>query len=526
MIKLDIQLFGGRGARSGLKGTGVAIGINGTIEIKNKNTSRVATKSDINNLLASAEDNEPKITSDLLKIVGETHGTIDYDVGNGKTSLDFRKKSFDSLERKVNSDLLNDTNKTKEEIMNSMYDIVRYTDLVDGEYLVDDYEQIKKNLEAEGYKIRRVKNQFTNENSDYKGLNLVVENENGYKFELQYHTPESMKVKEINHKLYEEARLDNTSKERKKELESLMRKNNLEIKPIKNINKIKSMDDLRKVHSVTIEKENNDTKSNNNSNNKPTDSVANNKNINNITNSKDNSSQSVANKQNNKYYEIDERLAKNAYNNVSFGDYKENSETISYKKRVDEVYNIANELINSIKPDDPDKDYKTEKILLRADKFSKDLAEWKNKDNAISVKYPSQMITGAGGWSQSKIEARDKAVSKIMDEYDKKRLSTKDVMLDLKYITVQKPKVEKQGVAVNQDKFKNKHFEVIQNVDENRLQLKFDGKPDNETRDLLKHKGFKWSPKNQVWQRQLTANARYDTELIIRTLDNKDSTEN
>lgn len=41
----------------------------------------------------------------------------------------------------------------------------------------------------------------------------------------------------------------------------------------------------------------------------------------------------------------------------------------------------------------------------------------------------------------------------------------------------------------------------------------------NSTRDLLKHNGFKWSPKNGVWQRQLTPNARYTTERMLKELD-------
>ncbi|MBD5402226.1 DUF3560 domain-containing protein [bacterium] len=43
--------------------------------------------------------------------------------------------------------------------------------------------------------------------------------------------------------------------------------------------------------------------------------------------------------------------------------------------------------------------------------------------------------------------------------------------------------------------------------EDNRLRIYFDGKPDEETRSDLKHNGFKWSPKNAAWQRQLTANA-------------------
>ncbi|MBU2685904.1 MAG: DUF3560 domain-containing protein [Gammaproteobacteria bacterium] len=46
--------------------------------------------------------------------------------------------------------------------------------------------------------------------------------------------------------------------------------------------------------------------------------------------------------------------------------------------------------------------------------------------------------------------------------------------------------------------------EVYHNVDENRLQLIFDGKPDSDMRQQLKSNGFRWSPTNQAWQRQLT----------------------
>lgn len=41
-----------------------------------------------------------------------------------------------------------------------------------------------------------------------------------------------------------------------------------------------------------------------------------------------------------------------------------------------------------------------------------------------------------------------------------------------------------------------------------RLQLVFDGKPEDGTRERLKANGFRWSPKNGAWQRQLTDNAR------------------
>lgn len=49
--------------------------------------------------------------------------------------------------------------------------------------------------------------------------------------------------------------------------------------------------------------------------------------------------------------------------------------------------------------------------------------------------------------------------------------------------------------------------EVICNVEENRLQIRFDAIPEEATRTALKSNGFRWSRRNGVWQRQLTPNA-------------------
>ena len=57
--------------------------------------------------------------------------------------------------------------------------------------------------------------------------------------------------------------------------------------------------------------------------------------------------------------------------------------------------------------------------------------------------------------------------------------------------------------------------EVTENADIMRLQIRFDGKPDSDIRAALKHKGFRWSPSNEAWQRQLTNNARYALRELI-----------
>ena len=51
--------------------------------------------------------------------------------------------------------------------------------------------------------------------------------------------------------------------------------------------------------------------------------------------------------------------------------------------------------------------------------------------------------------------------------------------------------------------------EVVANSEENRLQILFDEKPDEQKRSALKAGGFKWSPSQGAWQRQLNDNAIY-----------------
>lgn len=58
------------------------------------------------------------------------------------------------------------------------------------------------------------------------------------------------------------------------------------------------------------------------------------------------------------------------------------------------------------------------------------------------------------------------------------------------------------------DESGNELFQIVENAELMRLQLIFEGKPSDEARNILKSNGFKWSPKNEAWQRQLTDNAR------------------
>lgn len=60
-----------------------------------------------------------------------------------------------------------------------------------------------------------------------------------------------------------------------------------------------------------------------------------------------------------------------------------------------------------------------------------------------------------------------------------------------------------------------------ENAEAMRVQFQFDGKPDDETRALLKRNGFvvRWAPSQGVWQRQLNDNGKYAAHRVMEVLD-------
>jgi len=79
--------------------------------------------------------------------------------------------------------------------------------------------------------------------------------------------------------------------------------------------------------------------------------------------------------------------------------------------------------------------------------------------------------------------------------------------------TLEKKEELKNSVLSNEQMFNG--FSVIQNFEIDRLQIKHDNKPNAETITLLKSNGFKWSPRQGVWQRQLTQNAIYSLKHYL-----------
>ena len=65
---------------------------------------------------------------------------------------------------------------------------------------------------------------------------------------------------------------------------------------------------------------------------------------------------------------------------------------------------------------------------------------------------------------------------------------------------------------------------AIHNKEINRIQLIFDGKPDEEIRNQLKHNGFHWSRNEGAWQREFNKKTIWVTNSLIKDVLNNENT--
>jgi hypothetical protein len=143
-------------------------------------------------------------------------------IGGRLEGLEFALKSDSSLSRKIalNRDRFD---LSLADAASDIHDALRYTMVLDSKSFGTNIQSVFKSLEAAGYKKTWVTNTFLDKNASYKGINSTFSTKNGQSFELQFHTADTFDVKEnINHSLFEEARLLETPKFRVEELNAQM----------------------------------------------------------------------------------------------------------------------------------------------------------------------------------------------------------------------------------------------------------------------------------------------------------------
>lgn len=199
------------------------------------------TKEKVTKHLEKCKEYEPKITKTLEGITKSADGAK-------MVGLEFRLKSNESTLRKVKKDA-EEKNWSENTVLNNMYDIVRYTQESPEDKLVSNFEKTMDDLKSKGYIIIQIKNTFK-PNAEYKGINCKIKSPEGNKFELQFHTPKSLEVKEVIHKKYEKQRQLPEGSEEYKKLGAEMHEISRAIKEPRNIDSIKNYQLYKKKKSV------------------------------------------------------------------------------------------------------------------------------------------------------------------------------------------------------------------------------------------------------------------------------------
>lgn len=183
---------------------------------------------------SKAQVKEVKITKDVTSAVKKAGGKM--------YGLENKLKTKESISRKIRTDS-EEKNISFDESAKDIKDAVRYTMISDDKNFVSDYEKVKKDLESKGYKEERCKNYFTlykEGKAKHKSVQSVFSDKTGYKFEMQFQTPQSQKAKDEKIPIYEERRKPGNTAKRNMELEWQMEELAEKVPDPVGIEKIKS----------------------------------------------------------------------------------------------------------------------------------------------------------------------------------------------------------------------------------------------------------------------------------------------
>lgn len=155
-----------------------------------------------NGLAISLETRAREIEPALTAVMKESAKANGAELGG----LAHRLKNEESATRKIASDAL-ERNETVRETAYGVSDMVRYTALYEPDQYVAGAQAMLKDLQARGLRVVRFRNTWE-PHAPYAGVNIQMAAANGYRFELQFHTPDSFELKNgIQHKLYDKWRV-------------------------------------------------------------------------------------------------------------------------------------------------------------------------------------------------------------------------------------------------------------------------------------------------------------------------------
>jgi hypothetical protein len=135
-------------------------------------------------------------------------------------------KGEDRLKEKIADELLAKPQMTVGQALSTVADPVRFTLSYSMERYANGVRGDVEQLKAEGFELIKLKNLWTDD--QYKGINSQWRRpETGLRFEVQFHTPQSLEAKELTHEAYERLRSSHASRAERRELEDFQRRVNV-----------------------------------------------------------------------------------------------------------------------------------------------------------------------------------------------------------------------------------------------------------------------------------------------------------
>lgn len=224
------------------------------------------------------------------------------------------------------------------------------------------------------------------------------------------------------------------------------------------------------------------------------------------------------------YYKVDLEISKKHKRLISFSDYDVEKDINNR-----EVLSNCEDLEKAIRKQcSQHTNWSEEQIQEDLKRFNKTYVELYQK-YLLANDMPSVMISGRGNYNVSrhtKKVARQNSIGQDLWGEDGKIEKMKSSILKKYNKNLLDRKIKQ---VENAKEFKDFEIEVSKwdltsygnDIENARVYLKFNGKPSDETIAVLKKNAFKWSPKNQRWQRQTTANAIKGLQNVLLTYDIK-----
>ena len=158
--------------------------------------------------------------------------------------------------------------------------------------------------------------------------------------------------------------------------------------------------------------------------------------------------------------------------------------SVEESKKADYYENRAENMSNAISSDDPDAVEKLKIKLAKLEDWHKNMKEENAEAKALNVEKPHP------AWQLSNNNAVIRSVKQRIEQLEKK-----------------------QNMIVNEDVI-GLGWVLHEEKEQNRIQFLFEAIPSVEIRTELKSRGFRWSPMNKAWQRQLNTQGRWSAEYI------------